>query len=203
MINSDQCLAKWGTPKNTVAWQSRILSNWYADRNLTNTQLSEYRESCFPSKIYMNNLMHGPFTAAVINLIEDDNLHLLRTWDGCFNIRKIAGSNKWSTHSYGISFDIDAAWNKQGKPGDLSYKIVDNIKCGGFDWGGNFGGSSIDPMHFTLKEEFIGVEPTIGELEDSPEDIKDLIDRLINALEELKHTPQSLENIDQHMDYHS
>src|SRR6185503_15153788 len=39
---------------------------------------------------------------------------------GMFNFRKIRGSNRLSTHSWGISIDIDSAKNPQGKPHDES-----------------------------------------------------------------------------------
>lgn len=74
--------------------------------------------------------------------------HLLRTFDGIFNCRTIKGSSARSTHSYGISVDLNAATNRQGTNGDMDPRIVAIFEKHGFYWGGRFGGKRRDEMHF-------------------------------------------------------
>lgn len=70
-----------------------------------------------------------------------------KSFDGCFNIRKIRGSKKrWSLHSFGLSVDFNASTNKLGTVGDMHPDIVDIFTAHGWVWGGNFKRS--DPMHF-------------------------------------------------------
>jgi len=156
MVSDIDCIKKWGEPQNTVKWQAPILSNWLASQHLDDVEFAEYQESCFPAKIYMNNNMHSAFTRAVKNLIVSDNLHKIKTWDGCFNIRrmkvvkngKVVYGNKHSLHSWGIAFDIDAAWNGLGKTPTLDLGIANDIVVAGFDWGGDW--KTKDGMHFQL-----------------------------------------------------
>lgn len=158
MITQTDCINKWGVPQNTVEWQGPKMVLWYPDTTLDSMELAEYRESCFPSRIYMNKAMHKPFTQAVKNLIKSDNLHRIKTWDGCFLIRKmkvvkngkLGYSTKWSLHSWGIAFDIDASWNGLGKEPQIDLSIVKDIKDAGFDWGGDW--KTKDGMHFQLNK---------------------------------------------------
>lgn len=157
MITQTDCINKWGVPQNTVKWQSPIMGLWYPDV-LDNVELLEYRESCLPSRIYMNKIMMKPFTKAISNLIQSDNLYKIQTWDGCFFIRKMKAikngklvySNKWSLHSWGIAFDIDASWNGLGKEPQINLGIVNDIKKAGFDWGGDW--KTKDGMHFQINK---------------------------------------------------
>jgi hypothetical protein len=159
MITDKDCLDKWGEPKNDAKWQSKIMTLWYADTTLVNNELLEYRESTLPSKIFMNKLLVDPFTKVIKQLIKEDLLGLIKTWDGCFFIRKmkvikngkITFSNRYSLHSWGVALDIDASWNQLGncKP-KLDRRIVKVFQDNGFDWGGDF--KSCDGMHFQLKE---------------------------------------------------
>lgn len=167
MVTDKDCLDKWGTPTPTVKWENSTgLTLWRSESSLSSQQViwsifpeqQEYSKSCLPNKIYMNKLMVDPFTKAIKDLIAARLLDDIRTWNGCYNIRrmkvvkngKIAFSSKYSLHSWGIAFDIDAAWNQLGKKGDLNPAIVEIFKKNGFDWGGDF--KVEDSMHFQLKE---------------------------------------------------
>jgi hypothetical protein len=76
-----------------------------------------------------------------------DLWHLLKTWDGCYNKRKKTGtSTKWSTHSWGIAVDLNAATNGFGRVPTMDQRIVAIFKDHGFIWGGDW--SRPDGMHF-------------------------------------------------------
>lgn len=67
---------------------------------------------------------------------------------GCFNIRRIAGSNNWSNHSWACAIDLSPATNgfNTGK-GTLSSIVVEAFDRQGARWGGRYHGRT-DPMHF-------------------------------------------------------
>lgn len=77
---------------------------------------------------------------------------LLKTFDGCFNIRLVRGSKGLvSAHSYGLAIDINASENTLGQTSGGFYDHPDFVKCFtdyGWDFGGNFHGRK-DPMHFS------------------------------------------------------
>lgn len=81
-------------------------------------------------------------------------VHLILTFDGDFNPRLIKASKNLSTHSFGISFDINAKWNGLGitpalvgEEGSVR-ELVSIANKNGFYWGGHF--SRKDGMHFEL-----------------------------------------------------
>lgn len=60
--------------------------------------------------------------------------------------RKVAGTNTWSTHAWGLAIDINAPANGRGGQGDVPPEIVDMWRGHGFIWGGAW--AFTDPMHF-------------------------------------------------------
>lgn len=105
-------------------------------------------------RIYCNIDIHAPLIAALEALKKHD-LHLkLKTFDGCFNIRPVRGSTSVSTHSYGLSIDINAKTNPMGYrlKTDMSKEFVKCFTDQGFDWGGAWWGRK-DPMHFSYAFE--------------------------------------------------
>lgn len=101
-----------------------------------------------PKRIYCNRDMVAPLAKAFENLIATGHVKELRTWDGCFNIRKKRGASSSSLHSWGIAIDVNAAWNGFGKQPVLSAGFVKCFKDAGFDWGGDW--TKKDGMHFQL-----------------------------------------------------
>ena len=72
----------------------------------------------------------------------------IRTFGGCFNYRPKRTSGKLSTHSWGIAIDLNPGTNRQGTSGDMDADVVEVFGQYGFKWGGDWTGSSKDPMHF-------------------------------------------------------
>ena len=66
---------------------------------------------------------------------------------GCFNIRKIAGSDNYSNHSWACAIDLSPASNGFNMKSTLSTIVVDAFKRQGFRWGGDYSKRK-DPMHF-------------------------------------------------------
>jgi hypothetical protein len=78
----------------------------------------------------------------------------IRTFDGCYNARKIGSTGKWSTHAWGIAVDLNSATNRQGSAGNMPQSIIRIFEEEGFYWGGRWSGAARDPMHFQFAEGY-------------------------------------------------
>jgi hypothetical protein len=90
---------------------------------------------------------------------------------GTFNWRKISGTDRLSTHSFGITIDVNTtysnywqwdnkAWKEKGEALDLGYvnriptEMVRIFEKYGFIWGGKW--YHYDTMHFEYRPEVLG-----------------------------------------------
>lgn len=135
MVSSKQALAKYGEPE-----LERFMVIWNVP--------SELEIGVIPKRIYCNRDMVAPLTQAFKNLINRGKVSELKTWDGCFNIRKKRGLNSLSLHSWGIAIDVNAAWNALNAQPTLSPEFVKCFTDAGFEWGGTW--TRKDGMHFEL-----------------------------------------------------
>ena len=135
MVTSQQALKKYGPPET-----EKFMTLWDVPTNL--------EHGTIPKKIYCNKDMVGPLEQAFTNVIDRGLVDQIRTWDGCFNIRRKRGATSSSLHSWGIAIDINAAWNGFGKKPTMSPELVKCFTDAGFDWGGIW--SRPDGMHFQL-----------------------------------------------------
>jgi hypothetical protein len=135
MVTSQQALKKYGDPtleKSMIVWDVP-----------TNLEIG-----VIPKKLYCNKDMVTPLTQAFTNLISTGKVNELKTWDGCFNIRKKRGLSSMSLHSWGIAIDVNAAWNGLNKIPQLTPGFVKCFTDAGFEWGGTW--TRKDGMHFQL-----------------------------------------------------
>ena len=136
MVTSAQALKKYGDPtkeSSMVVWD-----------------VPGYLEvGVIPKKLYCNKDMVAPLTQAFTNLTSRGKASELKTFDGCFNIRKKRGLASMSLHSWGIAIDVNAAWNQLNMIPTLSPEFVKCFTDAGFDWGGTW--QRKDGMHFQLK----------------------------------------------------
>lgn len=140
MVSSAQALKKYGQP-DLLATQSKNMVMWDVPANL--------EIGVIPKKIYCNKDMVKPLEQAFTNLIQRNHVSELKTWDGCFNIRKKRGLSSMSLHSWGIAIDVNAFENQLNQIPKLSSGFVKCFKDAGFDWGGEW--QRLDGMHFQLK----------------------------------------------------
>jgi len=135
MVTSKQALAKYGDPN-----LQRAMTMW---------DVPGYMEiGVIPKRIYCNRDMIEPLSKAFHNLIQRGLVSELKTWDGCFNIRKKRGLSSMSLHSWGIAIDVNAFENGLNQTPKLSPEFVKCFTDAGFDWGGTW--KRKDPMHFQL-----------------------------------------------------
>ena len=137
MVTSAQCLKKYGDPTK--------------ESNMTLWDIpAELEVGVIPKRLYCNKDLVAPLTQAFKNLIATGFVKELKTWDGCFNIRKKRGLASMSLHSWGVAIDVNAAWNGLGKTPVLSAGFVKCFTDAGFDWGGTW--TRKDGMHFQLSK---------------------------------------------------
>ena len=137
MVTSQQALKKYGDPakeSNMVLWDVP----------------TELEIGIIPKRLYCNKDLVTPLSLAFKNLITTGFVKELKTWDGCFNIRKKRGLSSMSLHSWGIAIDVNAAWNSLNKTPVLSAGFVKCFTDVGFDWGGTW--TRKDGMHFQLSK---------------------------------------------------
>lgn len=136
MVTSAQALKKYGDPTKESS-----MTLWDVPKEL--------EIGVLPKRLYCNKDMILPLTKAFKNLISTGCVRELKTWDGCFNIRKKRGLASMSLHSWGCAIDVNAAWNGLNKEPQLSKEFVNCFTLAGFDWGGTW--TRKDGMHFQLK----------------------------------------------------
>jgi hypothetical protein len=142
MVTPKQCYTKYGEPGTNKANAAMVL--WDVP------QVINDKIPTIPNKIYCNKDLVLPLESAFRNLINSGCYRDLKTWDGCYNIRKQRGSLlSMSLHSWGVAVDLNAAWNGLGKQPQLSAAFVQCFTSAGFDWGGDW--RRKDGMHFQLK----------------------------------------------------
>ena len=141
MVTSKQCFDKFGDPLTTND-EGTYMVMWDVPPTL--------EIGVIPKRLYCNKLMMQPLTTAFSNLISRNVVYELKTWDGCFNIRKKRGLASMSLHSWGLAIDVNAAWNGLGTESKLSPEFVKCFTDAGFHWGGEW--SRKDPMHFQISK---------------------------------------------------
>lgn len=157
MNTSQKLYTLFGDPLES-AFQKKYLYVWDVPTKL--------ELGVIPKKIYCH-ASFAPVMEMFFKLIIERGLtHEIKTWDGCYNLRPIRGYEKHfdnlykagnkqdamkylSCHSWGAAFDINAAWNKLGKPSTLSPELVQTARDAKLIWGGDF--NRKDAMHFELK----------------------------------------------------
>lgn len=111
----------------------------------------------FPTngRILLHARAAQPFCELVRDWKTEGVLHHVKTWGGAYAPRLIRGGTSLSTHSWGVSFDVNAAWNGIGRtpaaPGDdgsVAALIPAAVRLGWY-WGGWYRGRP-DGMHFEL-----------------------------------------------------
>jgi len=135
MITAKDCQLKYGDP-----WTEKFMVLWDVP--------TELELGVIPKKIYCNKDLVGPLERALRNVIQRNLVDQIKTWDGCFNIRKKRSATSMSLHSWGIAIDINAAWNGFGRKPTMSPELVKCFTDAGFVWGGTW--SKPDGMHFEL-----------------------------------------------------
>lgn len=138
MVTSKDALKKYGQPTQSNPY----LVLWDVP--------TELEIGVIPKRIYCNKDMVVPLGNAFKKLIATGCVKELKTWDGCFNIRKMRGLTSMSLHSWAIAVDMNAFENGLNQVPKLSKEFVECFTTSGFDWGGTW--KRLDGMHFQLSK---------------------------------------------------
>jgi hypothetical protein len=111
---------------------------------------TELEVGSIPKRIYCNRDLVIPLTHALSLIVKRGLADKIKTWDGCFNIRRKRAGSSPSLHSWGLAIDVNASWNRMGQKSTQDPALVACFKESGFDWGGDW--RTPDPMHFQLAE---------------------------------------------------
>jgi hypothetical protein len=111
---------------------------------------TELEVGAIPKRIYCNRDLVVPLTHALTLVVKRGLADKIRTWDGCFCVRRKRTGSSLSLHSWGLAVDLNASWNRMGKKSAQDSALVACFKESGFDWGGDW--SRPDAMHFQLAE---------------------------------------------------
>jgi hypothetical protein len=146
MVTSQQALKKYGQASpsnpNLILWDVP----------------TELEIGVIPKRIYCNKDLVAPLAAAFKALISTGCVNELKTWDGCFNIRKMRGLTSMSLHSWGLAVDMNSWANPLGLNRQqiiakgltpFSEKFLDCFRENGFDCGADWK-SRPDFMHMQL-----------------------------------------------------
>ena len=137
MITSKDCFAKYGDPS---ANERKFMIVWDVPTALEHGSI--------PKRIYCNKDLIPLLEKAFKNVNDRGISAQIKTWDGCFNIRRKRGAASMSLHSWGLAIDINAAWNGFGKKPTMSPELVKCFTDAGLDWGGVW--KRADGMHFQI-----------------------------------------------------
>ena len=112
----------------------------------------DYEGNSWSYRIYGNYILEAPLRKAVSLIVERGLAHDLKSWDGCFNIRPMKGSQQTSMHAWGVADDFNATTNPFGLVliTDFSPEFIRCFADAGFEWGGLWGHPNFDAMHFQL-----------------------------------------------------
>jgi hypothetical protein len=97
---------------------------------------------------YCHKLLVSVFQKAFEEIVLSGLTDEIKTFDGCFNVRKIRGSSStMSLHSWAIAIDLNYKGNELGNDNpEMNSEVIAIFAKHGFYWGGNF--KRRDGMHF-------------------------------------------------------
>jgi D-alanyl-D-alanine carboxypeptidase/Mannosyl-glycoprotein endo-beta-N-acetylglucosaminidase len=109
-----------------------------------------------PSGVHVSVAKNAaPQFQGLLTDLEGAGYKLDQSETGGYNARPIAGSDTWSQHAFGRAVDVNWQQNPNGLnktqtiPTDLAHQLAAKY---GLIWGGDWSGSSRDPMHFELAQ---------------------------------------------------
>lgn len=106
MKTSSDFIEHFGNPTlDNVSFERRWMTLWDVPQDI------KQAIPALPKKLYCNRLLVEPLERTFRALIAAGLHREIRTWDGCFNIRKKRGLATLSVHAFGLAIDLNAALN--------------------------------------------------------------------------------------------
>lgn len=145
----NECYKLFGDPLLSGYWKEY---SGFCETPVELNHCFTYKNSEGKHGFYCNKLLIPKFQAVHKAIVTAGLSQELKTFDGCYNVRKIRGGSELSTHSWGIAVDHNAAENALGAEPKISKEIVAIFENHGFYWGGRF--KRKDGMHFQYGKNF-------------------------------------------------
>lgn len=137
----------WDGPAAYHAFEAEHMDMWRAEDCESRIGLEA---DLLPfKKMYVNKDIIPLLDTTFLVLKDLDLLGELKTYDGCWNVRPIRGTEadpRWSIHSFGLALDFNAATNPMGGPVAFSPRFLAAWKACGWTCGADF--HRVDGMHF-------------------------------------------------------
>lgn len=146
MITSYALIGKYGNvfeKEIQLKYEANEMGLWLVDYDIKSAI------PVLPGRIYCNKKMIPMLQKAFRALIAKQLHTEIRTYDGCFNVRRKRGSSAVSLHAYGLAIDLNAAWNRFGGTVTFSNAFLQVWRDNGFDCGADW--KKKDGMHFQPK----------------------------------------------------
>lgn len=145
LLMQNQLTAKFGYPRENAAYLTIIDLREFAGRL---AHVRDFNGNQWSGRIWGHEALAGPLRQA-FGLICDRGLAgELKTYDGCFNIRKMKSGRSYSVHSWGLAVDFNARENPYGGPVRFSDDLIRCFADAGFEAGALW--RTPDGMHFQL-----------------------------------------------------
>jgi len=145
MTDSQRCLATYGDPSLAA-----FAAKWLIRHPLPAAVLPyfpPYPGVPHVTAIYMNRFATAALDGVLEELVQTGLIHELKTYDGCWNVRKKRGINAYSIHSWGLALDFNALLNPLGGPCHFSQAFLEVWRRHGWVCGADWSGRK-DAMHF-------------------------------------------------------
>jgi hypothetical protein len=148
----DEVIRVFGDIREHVGGDGRLAPSWQLNYLARMALPFPLPLAWDPSRTVTQMTCHRSMTVAfarVFGSIQEGGLQpSVTSFGGCFTFRPQRTGNKLSAHSWGIAIDLNSESNPQGSVGDMPFGVIEIFRSAGFEWGGDWHGSSRDPMHF-------------------------------------------------------
>lgn len=142
MKTQKQLIGKFGNPMiDNLTFERKWMTVWYVPEGIRKAI------PALPARIYCNKLIALQLQETFYALIAAEVHAEIKTYDGCFNIRKKRGLSTISVHAFGLAIDLNAAWNQLGKKVTWSKEFLQVWRDTGWTLGADWTGR-VDGMHF-------------------------------------------------------
>lgn len=146
MKTQKQLIYKFGDPtKDNVSFENKWMVLWIVP------EIIRAAIPAMPARIYGNKLMIPALEATLKALIILGLHKEIKTYNGCFNIRKKRGLSTISLHAFGLAIDLNAALNPLGGAVTWSYPFLQVWRDHGWILGADWK-SRPDGMHFQFED---------------------------------------------------
>lgn len=142
-LDQRDLIAKFGYPKNRAGYLTTIDLREFAGHL---AHVRDFTGRLWSFRIYGHELLAGPLKRAFQAICDRGLAGELKTFDGCFCIRKMTSRKSYSVHSWGLAVDFNARQNPYGGEVTFSDDLILCFAETGFEAGALW--DTPDGMHF-------------------------------------------------------